>query len=79
VQLFEKHNPAANAPSTAILDAIFTELERVRIPRTSEIVRLARAQGELRVTEGVEQCIARNNYFRELCKDSNGYAHRFGA
>lgn len=79
MELFEKHNPSASTLDTATLDMIFTELEAVRIPRSSEMVEAARVQGELRVAQGTEACIARNNRFRDMCKDPDGYKKRFGA
>lgn len=65
VGLLEKYNPSAAAPSTAALHAVFSELEEVRIPRTAKLVQLARAQGEIRVTQGVDACKARNDAYRE--------------
>ncbi|EKM53958.1 uncharacterized protein PHACADRAFT_257472 [Phanerochaete carnosa HHB-10118-sp] len=65
IGLLEKYNPCAQSPSTPTLETVFTELETVRIPRTSKMVRLARAQGEIRVTQGVEACKARNDAYRE--------------
>jgi salicylate hydroxylase len=75
--LLKQYNPEAGSPSTATLDAIFTEIEKVRIPRTSDFVKSARAHGDSRVLSGVEACLARNNDMRELCKDPNGYLRRF--
>jgi salicylate hydroxylase len=67
------YNPEAGSPSTETLEAIFTEVEKVRIPRVAEMVRGARAHGESRVLSDLEACLARNNSTRELCKDANGY------
>lgn len=79
ITLLEKYNPSAESPSTEILEAVYTELETVRVPRANEIVQLARKQGETRVVEGVEACIARNNYYRELSKNRERHKERFGA
>ncbi|KAI0688726.1 FAD/NAD(P)-binding domain-containing protein [Cerioporus squamosus] len=60
VRLLVKHNPSASPPSTATLETVFTELEQLRIPRTSELVMRARKMGELRVVSGVEACKKRD-------------------
>lgn len=78
VQLLGKHNPSAESPTTATLETVFEELEKVRIPRTSDLVKRARAQGNSTVTTGVEACVARNNSVRALCKDPEGHTKRFG-
>lgn len=78
VELLKQHNPFGESPSTTTLDVIFTELEKVRIPRVREMIRLARAQGETRVTEGVEACLARNDLYREIAKNKDRYRERFG-
>ena len=79
VDLLEKHNPSAEPPSTAVLDAAFTELEVARIPRTAELVKRAREQGETRVVHGVQACIDRNNMYRKVLADPNLMKQRFGA
>jgi salicylate hydroxylase len=71
------HNPEAGSPSTETLEAIFSEIEKVRIPRVAEMVKSARAHGESRVSSDLEACLARNNSTRELCKDADGYHMRF--
>lgn len=78
IQLLQKHNPAADSPSTYVLEVVCTELERVRVPRTSEMIELARKQGETRVAEGVDACISRNNYYRQMCQDESRFRERFG-
>lgn len=61
-----QHNPAAGSPSTAVLSTVFSELARVRIPRTSTLVYKARAAGELRVVAGAEACATRDETVREM-------------
>lgn len=78
IDLLEKHNPSAEPPSLATLSAAFTELVGIRLPRTAALVKQARAQGELRVTSGVEACIRRNNVYREMCADPANLKARFG-
>ena len=60
------HNPSAGPPSTATLKAVFLELEAYRITRTAMLVKKARAQGEIRVVEGVEACKRRNDVVRGM-------------
>lgn len=51
--------------STDELTAVFRDFSQLRQPRTSELVRGARAQGELRVANGDEAvCEARNQRVR---------------
>ncbi|GJE95030.1 FAD-dependent monooxygenase [Phanerochaete sordida] len=76
--LLAAHNPGGAPPATATLEEVFAELERVRLPRTAELVRQARAQGDTRVVSGVEACIARNNYYRDVCNDPAKLRARFG-
>ena len=78
VELLEKYNPSCSEPSTATLDKIFAELEKIRIPRTSELVKRARATGETHVATDLEACIARNKATREMCQDPKGHEKRFG-
>ena len=79
VELLEKYNPSAESPSTATLGTVFKELEAVRIPTSSAMVRGARLQGDKRVTVGIEECIAHNNFLRELMRDEEKYyKYRFG-
>lgn len=61
-----------------MLETIFTELEleAVRIPKTTEVVRGARAMGDTRVVEGVQACIECNNIYREMAKDPVGVRRR---
>ncbi|GJE95031.1 FAD-dependent monooxygenase [Phanerochaete sordida] len=79
MELLKKHNPSAELPSTPMLEAVFTELERTRIPRTSDLVRKARAQGEMRTVVGVEACMRRNAAIRDMCSDPEKIRARFGA
>ena len=60
MRLLTKYNPSAAAPSTEILETIFSEYEQLRIARTSALVLGARRQGEARVVQGVEACRARD-------------------
>ena len=60
------HNPSGAPPSTALLETIFTEFESLRIARTSELVKGARQQGELRVVSGAEACKKRNEVIVEM-------------
>ncbi|KAI0248089.1 hypothetical protein BJV78DRAFT_1276678 [Lactifluus subvellereus] len=48
------------AEDTATLEMIFTKYEQARIPRSMMLIDTARKQGESRVVEGVEACLARN-------------------
>lgn len=62
---FVKHNPDASAVlSTAALSTIFSAYEAVRLPRSSELVKGARAMGNTRVVHGVDECKARNEKVR---------------
>ena len=78
VDLLEKHNPSAGAPSTETLTTVFSEFVKVRLPHTAALVKQARAQGDGRVASGVEECIKRNNHFREICSDPVKLKERFG-
>ncbi|KAI0656544.1 FAD/NAD(P)-binding domain-containing protein [Cubamyces menziesii] len=64
-RLLKKYNPGAQAPSAALLDTVFTELEQLRIPRTSALVTKARAAGNTRVVSGANMCLARDEVVRE--------------
>ncbi len=68
VRLLVQHNPSAASPSTATLSTVFTELEQLRIPRTSTLVYKARAAGELRVVSGTEACTMRDETVQEMWK-----------
>lgn len=59
-----------------MLETIFTEFETERIPKTAELVRGARVMGDTRVVEGVQECIERNNAYREMAKDPEGVRRR---
>ena len=71
IELLEKYNPSAAPPSTSTLETVFSELEAIRIPRSSALVKAARAQGESRVVNGAEECKARNDVVRDLFRDPN--------
>jgi len=71
VRLLVKHNPGASPPSTELLYTIFSEYEGIRIPRTAELVKGARKQGEVRVVDGVEACLARNETVRKFWEDED--------
>jgi len=66
VRLLVKHNPEALPPSTELLSTVFTDYEGIRIPRTADLVRGARKQGELRVVDGVDPCLARNKIIKQM-------------
>jgi salicylate hydroxylase len=57
------------AEDSATLEMIFTKYERARIPRTMMLIEAARKQGESRVTEGIEACLARNQGVRASMSD----------
>lgn len=78
IEMLEKHNPSTESPSTATLEAVFTEMEAVRIPRTAQMVKGARAHGDTRTLAGVDACLERNNFFRRLCKDLEMQKARWG-
>ncbi|GJE95021.1 FAD-dependent monooxygenase [Phanerochaete sordida] len=78
ISLLAAHNPTAVPPSTAMLESVFRELEAARIPRTAELARGARKQGETRVAAGPEACRARNAFYREMCADEMKQKARFG-
>ncbi|KAI0633797.1 FAD/NAD-P-binding domain-containing protein [Trametes polyzona] len=65
-RLLVKHNPTAAPPSTALLSTVFTELEGLRISRTSMLVRKARIMGEMRVVDGAERCQERDANVRAM-------------
>lgn len=64
MRLLKKHNPSAGQPSTELLSRVFAEYQDLRLLRTSELVRGARRQGELRVVEGIDACRARDEAIR---------------
>ena len=72
VRLLNKHNPTASPPSTEVLSSAFSELEQLRILRTSEFVKRARKTGELRVVSGVEECKKRNDILRTMFEPLSG-------
>ncbi|KAA1472789.1 FAD/NAD(P)-binding domain-containing protein [Dentipellis sp. KUC8613] len=63
--LLDEHNADRSPPSLATLEKIFTKFERVRIPRSAELVKGAREMGERRVVSGLENCLKRNDVVRE--------------
>jgi salicylate hydroxylase len=64
MRLLKKYNPSASQPSTELLSQVFTDYQDLRLPRTSELVKGARRQGEARVVEGIDACRARNEAVR---------------
>lgn len=69
IRLLVKHNPKASPPSTELLSNVFRDYEGIRIPRTAELVKGARKQGEVRVVDGVEACLARNEVVRKIWEE----------
>ncbi|KAH7888621.1 hypothetical protein F5I97DRAFT_1925141 [Phlebopus sp. FC_14] len=69
VRLLKKYNSSASQPSTEVLDLIFSEYKDIRLPRTAELVRRARQQGENRVVHGIEACIKRNEMVKAAFGD----------
>lgn len=57
------------AEDNATLQKVFTEYERARIPRSTMLIEMARKQGESRVVEGVEACLARNRQVSAFMSD----------
>ncbi|EKM53969.1 uncharacterized protein PHACADRAFT_145505 [Phanerochaete carnosa HHB-10118-sp] len=78
IDLLEKHNPSAASPSTDTLKTIFAEFERARLSLTAHLVKKARIQGEMRVVTGAEECIKRNDFYRDMCADPAKLKARFG-
>ncbi|KAG2065511.1 FAD/NAD(P)-binding domain-containing protein [Suillus decipiens] len=64
MRLLGKYNPSAEQPSTEILLRVFTDYQDLRLLRTSELVKKARRQGEIRVVEGLDACRARDETIR---------------
>ena len=78
VSLLEKHNPTAAELSTATLEAIFTDLEADRLPRTTAQVKAARKMGETRVAVGLEAALQRNRDYEAIWKDEESIRKYFG-
>jgi len=57
------------AEDSATLEMIFTKYEQARIPRSMMLIDTARKQGESRVVEGIEACLARNQGVRAFMSD----------
>jgi salicylate hydroxylase len=57
------------AEDGAMLEMVFTNYERARIPRSTMLIDIARKQGESRVMEGIEPCLARNQEVRAFMAD----------
>jgi salicylate hydroxylase len=69
------------AEDGATLEMVFTKYERVRIPRSTMLIDAARKQGESRVVEGIEACLARNQGVRAFMSDEGVmalYAELYG-
>ncbi|KAG1740168.1 uncharacterized protein EDB91DRAFT_1283001 [Suillus paluster] len=64
MRLLRKHNPSAGQLSTELLSQVFTDYQDLRLPRTSELVKGSRRQGEIRVVEGIDACRARDEAIR---------------
>jgi salicylate hydroxylase len=64
MRLLKKYNPSADQPPTELLSQVFGDYQDLRLSRTSELVRGARRQGELRVAEGIDACKARDEVIR---------------
>ncbi|KAG1802654.1 uncharacterized protein HD556DRAFT_702700 [Suillus plorans] len=69
MRLLKKYNPSTGQPSTELLSQVFIDYQDLRLPRTSELVRGARQQGEVRVIEGIEACRVRNEKIRIGSRD----------
>ncbi|KAG1791047.1 uncharacterized protein HD556DRAFT_1387296 [Suillus plorans] len=69
MRLLGKHNPSADQLSTELLLRVFTDYQDLRLLRTSELVRKARRQGEIRVVEGIDACRARDEAVRTRFND----------
>lgn len=69
MRLLGKHNPSADQLSTELLLRVFIDYQDLRLLRTSELVREARRQGEIRVVEGVDACRARDEAIRTRFND----------
>ncbi|KAG2123411.1 hypothetical protein DEU56DRAFT_50166 [Suillus clintonianus] len=69
MRLLRKHNPSAGQLSTELLSRVFVDYQDLRLLRTSELVRGARRQGEIRVVEGVDACRARDEAIRAGLND----------
>jgi salicylate hydroxylase len=78
INLVEKHNPSAQPPTLSALGIIFEELEKVRIPQTSEMVGKSRLAAQKAIVHGVNQCMARNSYTCELAELDKIQEARFG-
>ena len=69
------------AEDSATLEMIFTKYEKARIPRSTMLIDAAQKQGESRVTEGIEACLARNQGVRAFMSDEGVmslYAELYG-
>ena len=77
MDLLKKYNSDAQQPSTDLLEKIFGEYEKSRIPRTAALVEEARKQGDLRVASGVEECKKRNQIYREMWADEEVVIKRY--
>ncbi|KZT70894.1 FAD/NAD(P)-binding domain-containing protein [Daedalea quercina L-15889] len=66
VRLLVQHNTDAAPPPSDVLAKIFEEYCALRVPRTSRLVKEARAMGESNVVQGIEACKARNAALRAV-------------
>ncbi|KAG1777653.1 hypothetical protein EV702DRAFT_1099798 [Suillus placidus] len=69
MRLLKKYNPSASQLSTELLSQVFIDYQVLRLPRTSELVRRARQQGEARVIEGIDACRVRDEKIRTESHD----------
>ncbi|EMD37072.1 hypothetical protein CERSUDRAFT_155529 [Gelatoporia subvermispora B] len=77
IRLLVKHNPSAAGPSTDVLQAVFSEYETIRIPRTSALVQGARKRGDDRVLQGAEERKKRNELIKEHWNDESTIAEPY--
>ncbi|KAE9397735.1 FAD/NAD(P)-binding domain-containing protein [Gymnopus androsaceus JB14] len=66
VRVLVQYNPLAQDPPTQTLVNAFEEYERIRLSRTSFLVKEARRMGETRVVNGTDACISRNEAIRGI-------------
>ncbi|KIJ67862.1 hypothetical protein HYDPIDRAFT_107388 [Hydnomerulius pinastri MD-312] len=71
VRLLKKYNPSASDPSNETLVQVFQEYQNLRLPRTAELVKGARRQGETRVVSGIEACKRRDEMVKAGFGDEN--------
>ncbi|PRP78300.1 hypothetical protein PROFUN_13834 [Planoprotostelium fungivorum] len=81
-RILKKHCSASEPLDILKLTLVFEEFEKIRIPRTSELVKSARAMGAVRVVAGAEECTARDERVRHMLNDGTSipasYARNIG-